>query len=44
MAMKIVINAKKNNKVLNLNSFSFMFYFSNSAICKKIYYIWRNKI
>ncbi len=44
MAMNIVINAKKSNNVLNLNSFSFMFYFSNSLICKKIHYIWLNKI
>ena len=33
IAIKIVTNAKKSNNVLNLNSFSFMFCFSNSVIC-----------
>ena len=43
-AMKIVTEAKNNSNVINLNSFSFIFYFSNWVICKRIYYIWQNKI
>ena len=43
-AIKMVTNAKNSNNVLNLNSFSFMFYFSNWVNYKKIHYIWQNKI
>ena len=43
-AIKIVTKAKNSNNVLNLNSFSFMFCFSNWFNYKKIHYIWQNKI